>query len=170
MEFRAPIPGQSLTDAPGSRPWERPPEMTDPEEVIQMYLTKLSSDKATEGILDLIELDTDIRTLTEGILRASVSEGLHSIDVSLVVAPVIHEFIKQTAEAAGMDYEEGLEDKQFEAKKKKAMDKARIKKMVRKAREGKGIKEPEMPAMEEEDMVQPEMPETEGFMKRRGAM
>ena len=171
-EFRAPIPGQSLTGAPGSMPWERPPEITDPEEVIQMYLTKLSGKKGTQMVLDLLEYDVDIRTMTEGFLRMGVSEGIHSIDASLIVAPVIHEFIKQTADVAGVEYDEGLEDKEVEAKRQRELGRARIRKMVKKAREKQGVTEEEMPVSEEAGTPMPEPEETAsaGFMKRRGEL
>jgi hypothetical protein len=112
MLIDAPIPGQSLTTEPKGFPWERPPEITDPELAIQYHLEKLSRPKAVEGILDTMEtLDVDIATLTKGYLRAQVAEGIHSIDVSLIVAPVVHEFIKQVATSAGIDFDEGFEDK-----------------------------------------------------------
>lgn len=116
MKFDAPIPGQSLTGKPKNFPWERPPEITDPELAIQYHLEKLSQPKAIEGILDtILVLEVDVATLTKGYLRTQVSEGIHSIDVSLLVAPVIHEFIKQVATSAGIDFEEGFEDKTREA-------------------------------------------------------
>jgi hypothetical protein len=49
-------------------------------------------------------------TLTEGLLRGAVLDGRHSIDVSLIIAPVIHEFIKTTADRVGIDYDEGFPD------------------------------------------------------------
>jgi hypothetical protein len=112
MQFDAPIPGQSLTTEPKNFAWERPPEIVDPELAIQYHLEKLSRPAAVEGILDTMEvLEVDIATLTKGYLRAQVAEGIHSIDVSLVVAPVVHEFIKQIATTAGIDFDEGFEDK-----------------------------------------------------------
>ena len=48
--------------------------------------------------------------MTEGILRGAVAEGRHSIDVSLLIAPVIHEYIKGIADASGVEYNEGLDD------------------------------------------------------------
>lgn len=165
-EFQAPIPGQSLTDAPGSRPWERPPEITDPEEAIQMYLIKLSDPEVTQDLMDLLELDTDIRTLTEGILRGGVSSGVHSIDVSLIVAPVIHEYIKQSAEAAGVEYEEGLEDKEFKKQKERELSKAKSLKWAKQQIEKSGVKPPEAP--KEETSVEMSTEEPKGFMKRRG--
>jgi hypothetical protein len=112
MQFDAPIPGQSLTTEPKNFAWERPPEIVDPELAIQYHLEKLSRPAAVEGILDTIEvLEVDIANLTKGYLRAQVAEGIHSIDVSLIVAPVVHEFIKQIATSAGIDFDEGFEDK-----------------------------------------------------------
>lgn len=159
-QFQAPIPGQSLTGTPGTMPWERPPEMNDPEEVIQMYLTKLSDKEATQDILDLLELGTDVRTLTEGILRTGVAEGIHSIDVSLIVAPVIHEFIKQSADAVGIDYEEGLEDKAEKEKKRKMVTKAKALKYLKNFKP----EDDEIEVEEEDDTEE----EPQGFMKRRG--
>ena len=73
----------------------------------------------------------DVRTLTEGILRSAVAEGLHTIDVSMLVAPVLHEYIKDTAERAGIDFDEGLVDKN-EKKNRRPVDLALSKKKVQK--------------------------------------
>ena len=40
--LQAPIPGQSLTDEPKNFPWERPAEMSDPEEAIKFHLENLN--------------------------------------------------------------------------------------------------------------------------------
>ena len=172
-EFEAPIPGESLTTPPGSRPWERPPEISDPEEAIQMHLLRLSKPEFMEALVDAMELDVDITTLTEGLLRGAVAGGIHSIDVSLVVAPVVHEFIKSVGDAAGIEYDEGLVDQEEEAAKRKAITTAKAAKMVSKFRkENKTSMElpPEEPLLstnEEPTPMPTEMPEEEGFMKRR---
>jgi hypothetical protein len=36
-------------------------------------------------------------------------EGMHSIDVSLIVGPVLHELIRGTAKRAGVSFKEGFE-------------------------------------------------------------
>ena len=38
----APIPGQSLTAEPGSRPWEKPAKYTTVEETLKFYIEDLS--------------------------------------------------------------------------------------------------------------------------------
>ena len=84
--------------------------MTNPEDVVFWHLDRLSEPDKLEALIDAMELGFDVVTLTEGVLRGAVAEGRHSIDVSLIVAPVIHEFIKTTADRAGIDYDEGFPD------------------------------------------------------------
>lgn len=159
--FEAAIPGQSLTSPPGKHPYERPPEINDPEEAIQMHLTRLSSEEMVEDIVDMLELDVDIVTLTEGILRSAVSEGIHSIDISLSIAPVIHEHIKTTADKAGIEYEEGLEDKEGKADRDRAVTIAKAKKRLAATDlEFDEDDSPKEPSTEIEE-------EPEGFVKRR---
>ena len=78
------IPGQSLTAEPKNAPYENPPQMTEPEEVVFFHLERLA--KRTDDLLDAMELGLDVVTLTEGILRGAVMEGRHSVDVSLKVS------------------------------------------------------------------------------------
>ena len=108
--FSAPIPGQSLTSEPKNSPWENPPQFVEPEEALMFHMKRLEEPKKIKSILGLLELGLDVVTMTEGILRGGVAEGRHSIDVSLLLGPIIHEYITGVADAAGIDYEEGLED------------------------------------------------------------
>lgn len=108
-QFDRPIPGQSLVDEPRNAPYERPPEIVDPEEALIVHLHRLNDPDAMEDAMFFLEAGVDIQTLVEGILRSAVMNGIHTIDVSLIIAPVIHEMIKQTADALGVDYKEGFE-------------------------------------------------------------
>lgn len=105
-----PIPGQSLTAEPKAAPYERPPQMVDPQEVLDWHLDRLSEEDKKEALADAAELGVDVVTLTQGLLRGAVADGRHSIDVSLIIAPVIHEFICGVLEANGIEFEEGFED------------------------------------------------------------
>lgn len=104
------IPGQSLTAEPKGAPYENAPSMTKPEEAVFWHLERLSTEDKTEALLDAMELGLDVVTLTEGLLRGAVLEGRHNVDVSLTIAPIIHEFIKGAADRAGIEYDEGLPD------------------------------------------------------------
>ncbi len=160
--LRAPIPGQSLTTQPKGFPWERPPEITDPEEALQMHLARLSQPEMLESLLTLIDLeDTDVQTLTNGILRGATAKGIHSIDVGLIAAPVIHEFIKQAATAAGLKPEDGFVDKTEQEKKKQSTISLRAKKMM--ASMGAKPKEVVKEIVEERKVEEPK----KGLMARR---
>ena len=127
-----PIPGQSLTTEPKAYAWERPPEITDPEEAMQYHLDRLSQPEMMEIMLDLIELDDlDVFTITKGLMRGAVAEGIHSIDVGLLVAPVVHEFVKQAAVAFGLTPEDGFEDKQAKAEYQKSKNVSKAKKILK---------------------------------------
>ena len=47
--------------------------------------------------------DPFFKALAESILTASVAAGWHSIDVSLIIAPAMHEHIISIANEAGVD-------------------------------------------------------------------
>ena len=157
--FERPIPGQSLTTEPKSQPYERPPEVTDPIEALDLHLENLLEEGAMEDALHFLEFGLDLVTLVEGILRSAVMEGIHTIDTSLTIAPIIHEFIKGYADEAGIDYEEGFDDERDKRRLSYRRDVQKAKKMLEKsevAREAPEEKEFEV-AMEkkEEDPVKP---------------
>jgi hypothetical protein len=167
MAFNAPIPGQSLTTTPKNYPWERPPEINDPEEAIQMHLTRLSDPEVLEAALDLIELeDLDIQTVVKGLMRSAISKGIHSIDVALLVSPVVHEFIKQAAKAAKIDAEDGFVDKAAKGKQEQATIAARARKQLVKL--GAKPKEVVKEIVEEVVVPEKEAPRN-GLMARGGA-
>ena len=167
--FRGPIPGQSLTREPGKYAWERPPEIVDPEQVLQMHLHRLTDEERMQTILDALEFGvTDLYTLVRGIMRSAVSEGIHTIEAGMLAAPVVHYYIKKTADAMGIDYDDGLDD----GSAKEQAQKARAAQMAKKKLKEMDIEPPlmdqEMPVEEEmpEEPVQEEQPR--GLMARGG--
>lgn len=166
-QFDRPTPGQSLTSTPKNAPYENPPEITDPEEALQVHLFRLTEPEKMEATLNLLESGIDLQTLVEGLLRSAVINGIHSIDVSLLIAPVIHEYIKLTADEVGIEYEEGFEDKS--GKKEKAMY------AIASERARKKLKNMDM--MPEEDIIANDLEEAteemdteEPAMKQKGLM
>ena len=106
MTFNVAIPGQSLTDEPKNFPWERPPEIADPDDAIKYHLAYLSKAEAIESTLFVLETGLPITTFVSTIMTSAVGNGIHSIDVGLIISPVIHEAIKATADEAEIDYKE----------------------------------------------------------------
>ena len=114
MAMLAPIPGQSLTDEPQNFPWERPPEIVDPNEAIKFHMDRLSEKPVVESVMFLMELGYPVDVLTRSMLTASVGEGIHTIDVSMIVAPVIEEELSYMARTAGIEYKETFANDQTE--------------------------------------------------------
>jgi hypothetical protein len=163
----APIPGQSLTAAPRNPPYERPPEISDPDEALMVHLSKLNDAETMEGVTYLIQKGVDVRTITEGILRSAVMEGIHSIDVSLIVAPIVHEFIATTLDAVGLEYDHGFDDKESESELRYAQNANLAKKVLSGEKElGDPVDEPKKQEEQIEMDLEEPKPEPKGLMAR----
>ena len=122
-----------------------------------------------EDALYFLEFGVDLVTLVQGILRAAVMEGIHSIDVSLIIAPVLHEHIKGFADAVGLEYEEGFENKEGKKVLSYRRDVARAKEMLKKIEEEEDASSPDVIAEaveESEPEIEKQEPVKTGLMAR----
>ena len=108
--LQAPIPGQSLTATPKAYKWERPPQMADHEEVVKYYINKLADQDVMDDLAVLFDGGMPISPFVETLTTTGVSEGLHTIDVSLIVGPVLHAFIKAAMLQYGIDAKDDTYD------------------------------------------------------------
>ena len=167
--FNGPVPGQSLTAEPKSLPFERPADIVDPIEALEMHIDNMSEPDAIEDALFFLEMGLDLVTLVEGILRSAVMEGVHSLDISLIIAPVLHEHIKSIADAADLDYDEGFDDAGRDKTLEYERDTMRAKKLLKQISKEEGIEEeePEVQVKEEPEMETTDIaPPTQGLMSR----
>lgn len=112
-----PIPGQSLTNPPGGAAWERPPRLVDIDEIVMEYMSKFDDPEEYEPILEALDAGLPLTVFVKMLTRRSVMAGMHTMDASIVVQPIIHEFIKALAEEAGIKVNESAEDLIKEEKK-----------------------------------------------------
>ena len=105
----APIPGQSLTTEPKSRPWEQPPKYTTAEEALDFYVPRLSDPEMMAPMVDVMEDGTTVVTVAEMIQSSGVMQGLHSVDVGLIISPVLVELLVTQADLAEIEYKVGTE-------------------------------------------------------------
>jgi hypothetical protein len=128
-EINAPIPGMSLTAPLGGRPWQQPPQMATVEEAIDYYVPKIMDREFVPELLTIIELGIPLTTIANSFQLASVMEGKHSIDVGILVIPVLVELMMTLADANEVEYvsgmsrekEKGLSNAQIALAKKKGM-------------------------------------------------
>lgn len=162
--FDAPIPGQSLTAEVGSRPWQSPPKYATIEQALEYYIPRITSEDLYDDLLDILELGVPITSLADTIQSAGVMQGLHSVDVGVLITPVIIEMLAYIGDEAEIEYELGMqkrldEDKISDSKIALAMKSMRSKMPEAVAEANEEQDEPvEEPAM---------APEPTGLMARR---
>ena len=109
-KFSGPIPGESLTHELGARPWQKPAQYSDINEVVNYYTSRMDSDEFSMMLADVMEMGVPLTTLANTIQMSGVMEGKHSIDTGILVMPVIIENMMAIGDALGIKYNSGLED------------------------------------------------------------
>lgn len=124
--FDMPIAGQSLTAELGGRPWQQPYQFTTVEEALDYYIPSLESEEVSTQLLDVLEMGIPVTSIANAMQTASVMEGKHSVDVGVLVLPVLIELIMLIGDTAKVDYISGLEPDRT------MMDKSLINRAIRK--------------------------------------
>jgi hypothetical protein len=164
--LNGPIPGQSLTNEPRNAPWERPPETSDPDEAIVHHLTRISDPKRLDSVLDGVGAGFPVSLITDLMLTGAVSQGVHSIDVSMMIAPVIHDYITNLLEEEGVEFKEFFDEDGDE----EARDTIAISGALQGLEASSGLEVEEEPTMPQEPVVEEEPmeePRGGGLMSRK---
>ena len=154
--FDAPIPGQALTHELGARPWQSPPQYSTVDETIDYYTSRLSTPEATSQIIDILKMGIPVTSLANTIQMGSIMDGKHSIDVGMLVLPLIVEVIMFIAEQEGIDYDDGLTDVKDNKTNEAILENIRTQ-----------MKEKAGEPVEEEPVVEETPEEPTGLMARR---
>jgi nucleoside permease NupC len=161
-----PIPGMSLTTEPGNRPWENPPQIVTVEDAIQFYSEKLLDPEKQSAIAETLEMGLAVESISDMLTTSAVMDGYHTIDISMLVTPVVNELIKYVGDINGVDYIESYEAKE----KEQAISKREAEKIVKEiSAEMNKDKLPAFPmpgkASVEESIEEPAM--SKGLMARK---
>jgi hypothetical protein len=106
----APIAGQHMTSELGGRPWQQAPQYTTVDEAIEYYLDRMSSEEFTEQLVDVLEMDVPVTSLANTIQLGGVMDGKHTVDVGMLVMPLLMEMIMLVGDMAGVKYDSGMEN------------------------------------------------------------
>lgn len=99
-----PIPGMSLTSEPGNRPWEQPPQFVELDDVVSFYVEKITEENTVEALLEAMRNDIALVDIANGLLKASVMKGVHSIDVGFLAVPIIVELLQTIGDMNDVGY------------------------------------------------------------------
>ena len=160
--FDAPIAGESMTFELGSRPWQQPAKHATVEEAIGFYLPRLESKEIVSGLLDTLEMGIPVVTVANTMQTGAVMEGIHSIDVGILILPALVEMISYIADEAGIDYVTGLE----EGKEERISD-ATIQLAVKRLEDKQKNKDKDSVIEMPEPAEKTEEPKEMGLMSRR---
>ncbi len=157
----APIAGQSLTAELGNRPWQQPPQYTTVEEALQFYIPRLTNPELIDDLFNVMETGIPLTTIANAMQSGGVMEGKHSLDVGILIMPVLIETMAYLAEESGIEYEAGT-NKEVGSDKPSQAAVARAIAMVK---EDKTINKPEE---EKEEQIEMGLEEPSGgLMSRR---
>tara|TARA_R100000426_G_scaffold84114_1_gene63096 strand:- start:963 stop:1490 length:528 start_codon:yes stop_codon:yes gene_type:complete len=162
-----PIAGQSLTAELGGRPWQNAPQCNTVDEAIEYYLDRMSTEEFTDQLVDVLEMGVPVTNLANTIQMGSVMDGIHNIDVGMLVMPLIMEMIMLVAEMSNVEYEDGLKDPNRGKTRDTLLTNVRaaLEEKI-KQKEGMLFEEEETEITEEEE-VDTEEEEPMGLMSRR---
>ena len=112
--FDRPIPGMGMTAELGGRPWQTPPTYATIEETSDYYIERMANPAFKEQLLDVMEMGVPLSTLANTIQLTSVMQGLHTVDVGMLVIPILVEAMMLIGDAADVKYVTGMEDTKSE--------------------------------------------------------
>ena len=108
-KFNSPVPGMALTAEPGSRPWEKPAIYPHAEDALTFYIDKFNSPESLNNLFDILEGGFPATVLIDSLIVTGVMEGLHTIDVGVLIAPALFQFVVGVASIAKIKHKTGMD-------------------------------------------------------------
>jgi hypothetical protein len=167
----APVAGMSLTAEPKSRPWRRPSQVSTVDEAVALYAPIFSDKTTSRMLLGQIQTGIPLTSIADLLITGNTMEGKHTLDVGLLVAPVLVETMITMAEMAEIDYVIGNERTDDEPGTKQDI----INQVMKSIKEEEGTDEESVPeeqevAPQEEEGMDEVSPPPRGLMAPRSAM
>ena len=173
--FDAPIPGMSLTAPPKGRPWRKPYQFSTVDEAVELYTDMMINPEFVRGMATAVERKMPLATIADLLITTNVMEGKHSLDLAVLVSPVVIEGMKALLDKEGISYTVGNERQKPTLSKTKLSD--LVKSTVAEVKSESEMRgafdaEKEMPTEEVGVVVEimEEKPMQRGFIARRGEM
>ena len=94
----------------GNQPWKNPPQHTTLEEAVDFYVNKMSTDEFTNKLVTNLEMGIPVTSIANVIQMHGVMEGRHTLDISIMLIPILMEMIALIGDTMGIEYDMGLED------------------------------------------------------------
>jgi len=103
-EFSAAPAGHSLTDDNSRWPWGNPPQMVDPNKVLDSMVETMMKPRSKNEMLKLLMVGVSVEVLVEGILFTGFQEGKFTPDIGLLLKGPLAILISDVAEQENVPY------------------------------------------------------------------
>ena len=87
--FNRPVPGHSLTDTPGGRPYEQPPMFADPDDAVDFIVDKLMQPENQARFQKLMFAGMSVEEIVNTIGLGGFAGGVISPDAAEIIKPPI---------------------------------------------------------------------------------
>jgi len=117
MEMEAPVgsieakdpfavapPGHSLTQDNSRWAWGKPPQITDPEQALEVAIASLQKPKVRDEMFKLLYTGVSVEVMVEGYVLQAFHDGKFMPDVGMLIQPPLGMYIAHMAEEAGIPY------------------------------------------------------------------
>ena len=117
MEMEAPVgsieakdpfavapPGHSLTQDNSKWAWGKPPQITDPEQALEVAIASLQRPKVRDEMFKLLYTGVSVEVMVEGYVLQAFHDGKFMPYVGLLIQPPLGMYIAHMAEEAGIPY------------------------------------------------------------------
>lgn len=111
--FDAPIPGQSLTQAPGASPIEHPPVFVHLDDALEYVWDQLHTKKALVQLQGLMKSGVPAEAMARTILYKGLMSSKWTVDLALLMFQTVIWQIEAIAKLKGIKIETFNEDKQY---------------------------------------------------------
>ena len=101
--FDAPVPGESLTNTPGSAAWEHPPTHAKMEEAIEFIEDRIMERENGMRVLTLMDIGIPIEALVKVITFSGFLEGKWTVDVAKMLDPLVAMLLAKIAKDAKLN-------------------------------------------------------------------
>lgn len=108
--FDAPIPGQSLTQHPGSSPMEYPPQFTDLDTALEYVWDRLHKPNALINLVGYLKAKTPVEILARTIIYQGLLKNNWNVDMSLLMLQGVIWQIEAIAKLKGIKTKTFVDD------------------------------------------------------------
>ncbi len=112
--FDAPIPGQSLTQAPGASPVEHPPQFVHLDEALEFTWEQIHKKKPAVKLITLLKGGMPVQALAQTIIYQGLLQSKWSVDLALLMLQTVMWQIEAVAKLKGIKVKTFNDDREYQ--------------------------------------------------------